>query len=179
MITIPPTHIALNDPRAPAFAHMRYSYRVGETESRESIVQRVVRAAKLFPAKRIHNVVVSCHGNPGQLQLGEGFETHHAALFAAWRDKVDRVWLRACRVARNDAFGHSLARGMARAAGCYVVASTELQTEVGLRRLPYGRLDTPEGLLVCFAPSGRVEWESRFPSTYYIARRQEWHRNPD
>ena len=178
MITIPPTHVALNDPRAPAFARMRFSYYVGRTESREAVVARVVRAAKLFPARRIDNVVVSCHGNPGSLELGEGFQTHHAALFRAWRGLVSRVWLRACRVARNDAFGHSLASGMARAAGCYVIASTELQTEVGARVLPYGELDTFEGLVVCFNPVGGVTWQSRFPSTY-VDHNGLWTRNPD
>lgn len=178
MITIAPPHVALNDVRAPATAQMRYTFPVGDKEKREHIIGNVVRAAKLTPSGRLSSVVICCHGNPGYLQLGEGFQTHHAAHFSEWRGKVTKIWLRACLVAARDIYGHSLAAGIARAAGCYVVASTELQTEVGARRLPYGQLDTYEGLLLCFGPTGRVTWQHRYPSTY-VDHDDQWTRNPD
>lgn len=183
MITISPPHAALNDPRAPAIARMRYTYFVGRTESRRDIIERIVHAASLTPRERLSSVVISCHGSAGHLTLGEGFGTAHASLFSAWRGKVHKVWLRACRVAERDAAGGSLPAAIARAARCHVVASTEPQTERPGRRLPYGRLDTFEGWVVSFAPSGRVTWDERYPSMWYETdengRRRPRHRNPD
>lgn len=179
MITISPPHAALNDPRAPAIAHMRYTYYVGRTESRQDIIERIVHAASLTPHDRLNNVVISCHGNASYLQLGQGFNAGNASMFSAWRGKVRKVWLRACLVGRSDASGHSLPAGIARAARCHVVASTESQLEVANRRLPYGRLDTFEGLVVNFAPSGRVTWQQRYPSGWQDDD-GAWHgQNPD
>ncbi len=179
MITLSPPHAALNDPRAPAIARMRYTYFVGRTESRQSIIDRIVHAASLTPHDRLNNVVISRHGNASYLELGEGFLAGHASLFSAWRGHVRKVWLRACLVAQRDAAGHSLAAGIARAARCHVVASTESQLEVAGRRLPYGRLDTFEGLVVNFGPSGRVTWRQRYSSGYQDSGGAWYGRNPD
>jgi hypothetical protein len=178
MITISPPHAALNDPRAPARAHMRYTYYVGRTESRQDIIDRIVHAASLTPHDRLNNVVISCHGNASYLQLGQGFTPGNASVFSAWRGKVRKIWLRACRVARSNASGHSLPAAIARAARCHVVASTELQAEFAGRVLPYGQLDTFEGLVLDFGPSGRITWQRRYPSTYQDPD-DGWLRNPD
>lgn len=178
MINLSPPHAVLNDPRAPVFVQMRTTFVVSRTGSREYILDLIANAAESARGGRLQNVVINCHGNPGHLELGQGFHSHHAGLFRRWRGKVSKVWLRACRVAQRDAFGYSLVRGIARAAECHVVASTELQTEVGGRRLPYGQLDTFEGLVMCFGPSGQVSWQRRNRSTY-VDHRGQWTRNPD
>ena len=67
---------------------------------------------------------------------------------------------------------------IAKAAECYVVASTELQV-IGVNRvLPYGHLDTYEGLVLSYGPGGNVTWSHRYPSTYALSG-GGYHQNPD
>jgi hypothetical protein len=67
---------------------------------------------------------------------------------------------------------------IAQAAQCYVVASTELQV-IGVNRvLPYGCLDTYEGLVLSYSPDGSVSWSHRYPSTYQQSG-GGWHQNSD
>lgn len=174
MITISPPHAALNAPRAPIMARMRYSYRVGRTESRQDIIDRIVHAAGLTPRGRLANVVISCHGNSSYLQLGEGFLASHGSMFDDWRGKVSKIWLRACLVGRNGTGGSSLPSRIARAARCHVVASTETQLNRTGRQLPYGQLDTFEGLVVNWGPSGAVTWMHRYRSGFQDSRGR-WH----
>jgi hypothetical protein len=67
---------------------------------------------------------------------------------------------------------------IAKAAQCYVVASTELQVIGSNRTLPYGCLDTYEGLVLSYGPDGSVTWSHRYPSTYKRGT-GGWAKNPD
>jgi hypothetical protein len=59
--------------------------------------------------------------------------------------------------------GHDFCSSLARNAHCYVVAATEYQwSKEGT--LPYGCLDTYEGLLLCYNPQGSISWQQRYPS---------------
>jgi len=163
VITIESPSVSLNDERAPVRTVLDYDHWFDAESKRDKIIHRVVEHhAKLGV---IRNLVICAHGLPGSLQLGEGFNTVDAPLFSRWQGKVKKIWFRACLVARRDRFGHSMAREIARHAQCWVVASTELQTD-NRGRLPYGQLDTYEGLVLSFGPDGRIHWSHRYPSTY-------------
>src|SRR5262249_7952883 len=124
---------------------------------------------------------------PGFLQLGEGIGAADTDLFRAWRGLVDKIWLRACLVARivgpstasegDGAFisalgmngdGHRFCSNLAKAAQCYLVVGTELQASRYSQTapLPYGQLDTYEGLVLSYHPDGAIGWSHRYPSVY-------------
>src|SRR5438445_4951581 len=163
MITLELPHMGLNDSRAPASARMWNTWKISQTETREHILDWVATVARGAPGGWLKHVVFSCHGNSSYLQMGVGFDRTHTPLFKRWGGLVDRIWFRACLVAHLDTPGSAAARDgnvfcseVARAAQCYVVASTELQTEVSGRVLPYGQLDTFEGLVLSYGPAGDV-----------------------
>src|SRR5262249_26513383 len=142
---------------------------------------------------RLKNVVFSCHGAPGQILIGQGINSSHIPLFERWteggRPLVEKIWFRCCQVAlipsppagggpASGGDGNMFCSGVAKAAKTYVVASTELQVgEVG-RTLPYGKLDTYEGLVLSYGPGGNVTWSHRYASTYRESS-GNWHQNPD
>jgi len=186
MITLESPHMGLNDPRAPATVRMWNTWSIRKTETRNHIINWVAAVARGAPGGKLKNVVFSCHGNAGFLQMGEGFDRAHTAVFRGWRGLVDKIWFRACLVARirtpgAAGDGNLFCSEVASAAQCYVVASTELQTEVSGRVLPYGQLDTFEGLVLSYGPGGNVTWSHRYPSTYQRdpADPGSWTRNPD
>ena len=117
--------------------------------------------------------------------MGQGFDRSHVGVFRPWRGLVDKIWFRACSVARirtagatTTGDGNLFCSGVAQAAQCYVVASTETQVAISNRVLPYGTLDSFEGLVLSYGPRGNVTWSRRYRSTYQRAG-GNWVRNPD
>lgn len=188
MITLGMPHMGLNDARAPARVQMWNSWAVRATESRSHIIDWVATVARRAPGRKLKNVVFSCHGNASYLQMGQGFDRTHAELFEGWRGLVDKIWFRACLVARirtpgaaATGDGNMFCSEVAKAARCYVVASTELQVATSGRVLPFGQLDTFEGLVLSYGPQGNVTWSRRYTSTYQRdpANPGSWTQNPD
>lgn len=170
MITLNSPHMGINDLRAPAFVQMFRTIDVTCDASPGSVIQTVVRIAAETPTRKFTDVVFSCHGNSGSLQVGTGFDRSSTQLFTAWAGLVKKIWLRGCMVALTspNGDGYAFCSEIARAARCHVVASTELQVTHTRRRLPYGQLDTFEGLVLSFGPAGNITWSRRYPSTYII-----------
>jgi hypothetical protein len=183
MITLDAPHMGLNDARAPVRTRMWNTWEVPASTSRAHLIDWVAKVADNAPGGKIKNLVFNCHGAPGYLQMGEGIQRPHLTAFARWRQKIEKIWIRACNVAfisgGSDANrdGNMFCAELARAAQCYVVASTELQAEYGGRVLPYGQLDTYEGLVLSYGPQGTVTWSHRYRSTWNDSN--GWHRNPD
>ena len=53
--------------------------------------------------------------------------------------------------------------------GCYLVVGTELQVSSrysATNPVPYGQLDSYEGLVLSYNPSGVIDWSRRYPSVY-------------
>lgn len=167
MIILAPPHAVLNDARSPMRYRMQFTYTFEKHNTpQQTLVDRVLAAASRCPGGVLQNLVINCHGLEGYLDLGVGFVADDAPLFEAWRGKVRKIWIVACLVGqRAPGARTSLPAAMARAAQCYVLASTERQVD-HRRELPYGRLDTYEGLVLCFGPDGRLSWSRRYPSTY-------------
>ena len=131
---------------------------------------------------------MTTNGGPGYLQLGEGIGLADVGLFRAWRGLVDKVWIRACLVGRivgpdtpsqgDGAFisalslngdGHRFCSELAQALRCYLVVGTELQVSSrysATNPVPFGQLDSYEGLVLSYNPGGVIDWSRRYPSVY-------------
>jgi len=189
MITLEEPHMGLNDSRTTNKVQMWNTWPVTTTETVEHMLEWVAEVASGAPGGKLKNLVFRCHGTPAYLQCGEGIKRSDTARFSKWRGLVDKIWFSACLVAAikpADSCGPGPAEGdgnmfcseIAKAAQCYVVASTELQVIGKDRVLPYGKLDTFEGLVLSYGPTGEVTWSHRYPSTY-----EHWYggwaQNPD
>lgn len=181
MIRLAPPHAALNDPRQHKRFRMRYSYIVGQTESVQSMAQRLVNAAALTPHGRLNDVVICAHGSPDSIQLGAGIRQGSVDAFGApLIGKVRKIWITSCRTASTASPGSSVPARLARAAHCYVVAATETQVSAQVPgwTAPYGMIGDYEGLTLTFGPTGRVVRRRRYPSVWQDEN-GGWHRGQD
>lgn len=172
MITIQQPAIAINDSRDFAFANMWKKYAACGNTPRETIINDVARIARSARGGTVKNIVFCCHGSPGFLQLGQGFDRSHSGLFSAWAGLVEKIWIRACNFAQiqlpnstTTGDGNIFCSEIARNARCFVTASTELQYTNRTTALPFGRLDCFEGLVMNYGPAGNALPSSRhYPS---------------
>ena len=187
MITLQEPHMGLNAEQNTKHVDMRVTRVVPRYQPAAEILDSVVAAASAIEGGRFRNLVFRCHGSPAHLFIGTGIGANHTNLFRRLRGKVDKIWFHACRVARSTPGahlrkdGHRFCSRVAVVANCYVVASTERQVisrDYQLRSLPYGQIDSFEGLVLTYDRSGRVSRSRRFPSTYRRSA-QEFARNPD
>ena len=188
MITLESPHMGLNDTRAVNMVNMSVDVTVALTDNPGPIIETVAARARRARGGKFKNVVFNCHGLSSSLQMGSGFNRRHTILFTNLQGLVDKIWFYACEVASTVSPGARYVGGgptpfcseAARAAQCYVVAFTESQAIRERRngRLPYGQLDTPEGLVRSYGPRGDVTWSHRYPSTYQRGNGTDY-RNPD
>jgi hypothetical protein len=186
MITIGYPHMGLNDERAPVFVQMYNTWRVTRSETPDHIVDWTAEVARRTPGGKLNEIVISCHGAPGYLQLGTGIGAGEISLFRRWRGLVNKVWIRACLVGRivgpdtasqgDGAFisalsmsgnGHRFCSDLAQALRCYLVVGTELQTSgrySTTNPVPFGQLDSYEGLVLSYHPDGTIGWTRRYSS---------------
>ncbi len=179
--------MAVNDPRVAGGGSIRRyqlwnTWDIQPNESRKHIIDWVAQVARSATGGKLKNLVLSCHGLPGYLQLGEGITVEHIALFAEWRGLVEKIWLPNCLVARipdaamraqmqRDYPGWGVSDGnvfcssLAKQVQCYIVAATETQLERPIT-LPMDMMTSFEGLVLSYGPEGNVTWSSRNPSTF-------------
>lgn len=187
MITIPQPCIALNDTRVTCRFDMDESHSIRPSDSARDILGLVVRFARgesndralmpipslgipvqapKKPMGKVH-VVINCHARSGYLQLGTGFGFSDIHLFNVWEGLVEKIWIVACNIALiakdrvND--GHRFCEVLARTTKSYVVASTEIQP-YHQTRYPRNQIDSYEGLVLSYNPSGVIDWQHRYPS---------------
>lgn len=191
MITLEEPHMGLNDVTGPYKVHMWKTSPVYPTTTLQHILEEVAEAARRAPGGKLRNLVFCCHGMPAYLFCGQGIGRADTARFTVWRDLVEKIWFSACNLAYSTPAsgrgcapgpahgdGHMFCSEIAQAAQCYVVASTELQAYTAGRTLPYGKLDSFEGLVLSYNPAGEVSWSHRYPSTYQTWF-SGWYRNPN
>jgi hypothetical protein len=190
MYTLQRPNMAVNDPRVSSGGSVRRyqmwnTWNIKETETRRHIVDWVAAVARGAPGSRLKHLVLSCHGLPGYLQLGEGFNSDHIALFAVWRGLIEKIWLPNCLVARipgakmqtqlnhdypgwGTSDGNVFCSKLAKQVQCYIVAATEKQCE-SVRTLPSDKMTSFEGLVLSYGPDGSVTWSGRNPSMWIKA----------
>lgn len=186
MISIQYPHMGLNDERAPVFVRMWNTWKVTQSDTPDHIVDWTASVARSAPGGKLKEIVISCHGAPGFLQLGTGIGLAQVGLFSRWQGLVDKVWIRACLVARitgpatasegDGAFigalnlngdGHRFCTQLAQTLRCYLVVGTELQSSrqySATNPVPFGMLDTYEGLVLSYHPDGTIGWSRRYSS---------------
>jgi hypothetical protein len=180
--------MAVNDPRViDEHGNIRRfqlgnTWNIGQNESRQHIINWVAQVARNAQGGKLKNLVLSCHGLPGYLQLGQGFNSSHMDMFVQWRGLIEKIWLPNCLVARipdtamsaqmaqsypgfGVSDGNIFCSSLAKKVRCYVVASTEIQLEY-FRVLPIDMMTSFEGLVLSYGPEGNVTWWDRNPSTY-------------
>ena len=204
MIHLDGPHMGLNDSRSTNKVQMWNTWAVLQNEAVDHMIGWVAEVAKKAPGGKLKNMVFRCHGAPAFLLCGAGIRRSDTSKFSAWRGLIEKIWFSACQVAYitppasagvcappssgtcplptgsgpASGDGNMFCSEIAQAAQCYVVASTELQV-IGVNRvLPYGCLDTYEGLVLSYSPDGSVSWSHRYPSTYQQSV-GGWHKNPD
>lgn len=183
--------MAVNDPRVSAGAppnvftrrfQMWNTWNIQSNESRRHIIEWVATVARRAPGGKLKHLVLSCHGLPGYIQLGQGFNQDHLALFDDWSGLIDKIWLPNCLVARipdaamqtqldadypgwGASDGNNFCSQLAQRVQCYVVAATERQCET-MTDVPPGMMTSFEGLVLCYGPEGNVTWSHRNPSMW-------------
>jgi hypothetical protein len=150
---------------------MSRTYPVAATATVDQIIQLICNYAQQGQGIVIKNLVLNCHGSPGYLRMGQGIGWQDVESFTQIRGLVEKIWIHACRIAgRDQVFGERVGdhycSSLARAARCYVVASTEIQASTRNHTYPYGQIDTFEGLALTWNPEGNVSSSRRFRSTY-------------
>ena len=189
MISIDWPHMGLNDPRSTNRVQMWNTWDASPVDSVDHLIGWVAVVAKGAPGGMLKSIVFRCHGGPAFLQCGAGIRMGDVDKFKAWNGLVDKIWFSACLVgyiqpgagdgpgpASQD--GNTFCSRIAKNTQAYVVASTELQV-IGVNRVrSYGTIDTYEGLVLSYGPSGVVTWSQRYPSTYNRGA-SGWAQNPD
>lgn len=180
MITLEQPSLALNDERhGHMTVQMWQTKLIKKDDTVDYILNLIAAIAKQAPDKKLKNLVFSCHGDPACLYLGEGVSLPDTRRFSHLAGLVEKIWIRACRVAfvesaGTTADGNLFCSEIARYARCYVIASTEVQvTRPTIREaffksfhhtLPFGQLDSFEGLVLSYGPSGKITWSQRYGS---------------
>jgi hypothetical protein len=182
MITLEQPSMALNSPQISWSEILMWNtWKVGDGETREHIVEWVATVARGAPGGKLKNVIINCHGLPGWVGIGQGFNRTHLGLFKGWYGLVQNIWFVACLVARiptaayqtelntnysgfGTGDGNIFCSELAQHSGAYVVAPTEEQRNRG--GYGVGQLPAYEGLLMCYNPKGGVSWSYRYPSDW-------------
>jgi hypothetical protein len=180
-------NMAVNDRRVAGSGSFRRfqmwnTWDIDATETREHIVEWVATVAGRATGGKLKNLVLSGHGLPANLQLGQGFDSSHIPLFAAWAGLIEKIWLPNCLIARipdaamqaqlnRDYPGTSTGDGnvfcseLAKTVRCYVVAATENQCDRPTD-VPPDMMTSFEGLVLSYGPGGDITWSSRNPSMW-------------
>lgn len=185
MISVAPPSLAINDSRAAVAYEMDVTLTATPTTSTTAIIQMILDEADKVAGGVLANVVLTAHGQPAYFELGLGITQGLLSLFEGIRNRVTKIWLRGCMIARvtgpetanhgdgaylrargfNTGNGHAFVSELAQWAHCYVVAPTEVQTSV-YATYPRGVMDSYEGLVVAYNPGGKICWRHRYRSLH-------------
>jgi len=173
-------NMAVNDKRvcAPDGRFRRFqmenTWDVPASETRAHIIEWVAAVARGARGGKLKHLVLSGHGSPGGIDVGEGFDSTHMRLFRDWAGLIEKIWLPNCRVAYIPTAaeaaagmrdGNVFCSELAKTVGCHVVAATELQCEFPVD-VPSDMMTSFEGLVLSYGPAGNVTWSSRNPSMW-------------
>src|SRR5262245_60336050 len=106
MFSIEQPSMALNDTRGTTVVNMQINRKVQTEEGVSTILQAVVTEAQKTKEGKLKNLVFECHGRPGELLMGVGIDrsltNRFSMLVVNGKPLVERIYLRACEVARIE-----------------------------------------------------------------------------
>src|SRR5262249_42312409 len=100
MLRLERPNMAINDPRCNTRYQMWNTWNIQATEPREHLLGWTGVVANGAPGGKLKNLVIHCHGSPGAMALGQGFDRSNVEMFSTLRGKVNVIWLHVCLVAR-------------------------------------------------------------------------------
>jgi hypothetical protein len=105
---------------------------------------------------KLATAVFNCHGLPGRMLIGTGIALSDVtAKFPALLGRVERIWIVACQVAKDD-LGYAFCREVAVRSGASVIASASLQYDDSWFGFPTGYIDDWDGIVRSFNPDGSM-----------------------
>lgn len=177
IIRIPQPSMSLN---APGMLGARYrmsnNYDVPASHTIADILGWVAVVARATPEKTLKALIINCHGvydiGPNGhwvggfgLDLGTGVKRADTPKFAVIAGLVGTIYFTACGTARisgrPSGDGNLFCSEIAKASKAYVVAATTRQTPA--MWLPENAIDSFEGLVLKYNPSGAVESSDVYP----------------
>lgn len=176
MFTIEQPSMALNDSRLDVIVQMKVTKTILPGETVSQVLGYVVNEAKGQPNGKLKNLILNCHGKPGELKMGVGVDRNLTDRFSVLAPEgkplVGVIYLRSCLVAQIDGAGSQtdgnlFCSEIAKYAKCMVVASTAVQstqyTNSQQGPLPFGMLDKFEGTTLLYGPEGNVMRSATYP----------------
>ena len=98
MITIDQQAMALNAADISRRYQMWNTWDLSASETVAHIFGWVRTVAEGATGGKLRNLVINCHGAPGYLQMGVGgVARSNVGWFRQWRDKIEKIWLTACK----------------------------------------------------------------------------------
>ncbi len=188
MIQLTQPSMALNSPEISwSKILMEKNWEVQASTTVAQIVSRVATEARGVSGGKLKYVVINCHGLPGWVGIGQGFNRSHIGMFRDLNGLVGTIMFVACLVARipsaqyqselNTSYpgfgagdGNIFCSELAKTSGAYVVAGTEEQRNKGGYSI--GQVPSFEGLVMCYNPTGGVEYSYRNPSDWALNGRE-------
>jgi hypothetical protein len=139
---------------------MKTTWNMPAGASPSNVVYWISYAVDRSPELELPNVVINCHGSPGQLRVGgqtsPSIDITDVGLFAQLRTKdIGTPWLTSCNPATGGD-GQLFCSKLATTIGCFVVAAADFQCRE-LRygaTAPFGTIDNFEGTAYLFSASG-------------------------
>ena len=170
MIRLEQPALALHSHDVPGYKYkMQTTVSLPQTATVYNVAAQILLAVKDASENYLENVVINCHGSPGQLHVGTG-NTINAQnvgimkLLKQGAQKVGTIWIVACEVAGYPKgivqLGAYFCAELARAAGCFVVASEKTQyvnPGLYLRGCPKNCIDDYEGTVYRYDANGNQE----------------------
>jgi hypothetical protein len=157
---------------------MDITWNCPETTTAKDVVNWIGIACSQSPGKRLANIVMNFHGDPGQVHIGEAspeifpgpgkgvwvpatfndIDTKNVGTFSALRSyTIGTIWFHSCALAGGQV-GKRFCRQLALNAQCRVVAPEETQTEwfafLNVLFMPRGCIDDYEGKVYLWLPNG-------------------------
>ena len=165
MISLKQPALALHSVDVPGFRYqMKTTWNMPTGASPSDVVFWISHMVDRSPDLWLRNVVINCHGLPGQLFVGGKNSSPIAlkdlGLFAKLRTKdIGTIWLVGCLVA-TGANGLHFCSQLAITVGCDVVGANDSQfveRRYVRGNCPFGTIDDFEGTAYRFSPSGSKE----------------------
>lgn len=170
MIKLEQPALALHSFDVPGYKYrMQFTEHLPSNTTVQNVTVKILSYAEQTANNYLRNVVINCHGSPGELHIGAGatINRNNLSLMRLLNfkgQKVETIWIVACQVAGYHQsivkLGSYFCSELAKAAGCFVVAADRMQYVNPRFYIPLGlknHIDNYEGVVYRWDSSGKEE----------------------